>query len=643
MKRKIVAISSIIAFNNLYAQPFPDVYFEHKNQTAHYWNAFVLSAKGDKQEAQTILHSLKENSYSSELPEFIQKPRTLQMIGDAYFVAQFAHNPQLMSTIGVFESVGFKEHNEYLTNVSPAYIEKVHNHQKDILQWLDVIERKPEEQLEYLFIKWLRDSLHESTPFLFHEYQLTQMFGVVHNLMYVLTDDHRFEEKNDVDRYISRLTKIPQQIQQVIKLIQYQKEASIIPPQFALEKTINMIDSLMPKQAEEHILYTHLAKQFEKIKRDDSVECLNKTKNILITQIYPVFELLKKSCLELLSSSHVQGVWALPNGDAYYRYCLKKHTTTDLIPQEIHEIGCAQVEQVQNSIKKILDSLNISTTEDNLPEKLNDGLDQPEFYYENTPEGRSACLKDLTQIWQRCCTQLYPLFSTKPSSHVKIKAVPVELQEGAPLAYYGSPSVDGVRPGEFYINLRDMREVNKCHLETLVIHEAEPGHHFQVALQLENDFSLIQKFNDFTAYCEGWALYCERLGSEQKFYSSPFNELGHLQWELLRSARLVADTGIHYKRWSYDQAVEYMIKTTGMKKENMITEVERYFVFPGQACAYKIGQLKLLQLRDKMQHALQDKFSIRDFHDIVLTTGSVPLPLLEDVVDAYITRKISLN
>ncbi len=627
-----MAINSLCSStSNFNADKLPCMYFS-EDQTEHYWNAFILNAQGNKIEAQRVIQSIDNAERFNALPGWCKEPFSLDDISNYYFILQFAYNPQALSKIRVFESIGLKGHNVYLNNVTPAHIKEVHTQQKYILEKLDALHATNKEELDYLFLKWARKDLEERTPFLFHEYRVNQIFGILQDLISVFIKDHILEEKCDADFYIMRLKKIPTQVEQIVELIEHQKKLKIVPPQFAIKKTVNLIENLMTSNIKDNILYTYFEKQVKAVNIKNVYEYLEKISIILISDIYPALRILKKHCSKLILTSHMNGVWALPNGDAYYSYCLKKHTTTTLSAEEIHTLGCEQVHEIQEAIKKIFISMGESTSEENVATKLSDIIRQSHFCYKNNDEDREKCLTDLRDMWRRSCIYLYPLFSIKPKKKLKIEAVPKEFQEGAPLAYYNAASIDGKRKGTFYINLRDMNEISQCQLESLTLHEAEPGHHFQRTLQQEMDITNIRRYASFSAYCEGWGLYCERLGYEHKFYSSVYQELGYLQWELLRAARLVVDTGIHYKRWSYEQALAYMLKVTGLERAQVVTEVERYFVMPGQACAYKIGQLKLLELRDKMKNLYQKSFNIQTFHHIIMNTGQIPLSLLEEVI-----------
>jgi uncharacterized protein (DUF885 family) len=364
----------------------------------------------------------------------------------------------------------------------------------------------------------------------------------------------------------------------------------------------------------------------------------------MMRAVYPAYQSLKNWLTELLKiSSTNNGVWALPDGDEYYAYMLHRRTTTNLLANEIYQLGLQEVERIHKEIKKILIEEIGMDVERPIGTLMQEIAQDPQFYYANTDEGRAACLADFKFILERSRRELAHLFDLKPHAEVAILQVPAYEEEGSSGAYYIAPSIDGSRTGTFFANLRDMREIPKYQMETLAIHEAEPGHHFQFALQYQMDIPILRKLGHYTAYCEGWALYVEKLAYEHGFYSSPFARLGHFQDELLRAVRLVVDTGIHHKRWSREEAIQYMQEMTGYHQNTVTTEVERYFALPGQACAYKIGQLKIFSLRQQAQEALGARFDIREFHNAVLQLGSVPLIVLEEAIGSYINRNMSVS
>ena len=357
-----------------------------------------------------------------------------------------------------------------------------------------------------------------------------------------------------------------------------------------------------------------------------------KVKIIIKKDIYPAYKKLQEYLKELRKSATNNGAWALPNGNEYYEYKLKGETSTNLSANQIHELGLQEVEKIQTKMKKLLKKENFN------PEEL---LKDPRYYYPQSQEARKECLAEYAAILERSRKSFSHLFDIKPQAPVEIKAVPkYEEEDTLSFPYYLEPSIDGSRPGLFFVNLGYLHEIPKFDMETLTIHESEPGHHFQIALQMESDIPVLRKLGIHNAYAEGWALYTERLALEEKFYSSPITEYRHLTYDLLRAVRLVVDTGIHKKKWSRKQAIEYIQKTTGLPKGTVISEVERYFVWPGQACSYKIGQLKILELRQRAKDKLGNKFDIREFHNIILKIGATPLKVLEEVVDEYIQEKL---
>ncbi|HSX10682.1 MAG TPA: DUF885 domain-containing protein [Chlamydiales bacterium] len=552
---------------------------------------------------------------------------------DSYFERLFdtflAHDPQGKSATGLFEP------NDQLNDVSPKALLRIHREKIAMLEKLQQYELDsltPEQQISHRVFSWMRDYMVADEKYLFHAYRVNQMFGILNELTFVFTQFHRLETQKDVDLYISRLAKIPKQLEQTIELMKHQRKLGVVPPAFTIEKVIQIIQKSTPASIEENALYSHLAS------RDVDPAQLAKAARVMQTQVYPAYQKLSDYLAALLKEGvKNQGVWALPDGDNYYAHVLRYHTTTDLTPDEIHAIGFEQIAQIQQEMRSVLADLGLSDPDKTVGELVAQLAKDPQFYFSNDEEGRQECLKKYEAILARCREQLYPLFDLRPDVSVAITPVPAHEQEGTAGAYYLPPSLDRSRPGTFYANMGNMKEVPMYTMETLTIHEAEPGHHFQIALQNEMNIPTLRKLESgFTAYVEGWALYAEKLAYEQGFYSSPSARLGHLQAELLRAVRLVVDTGIHSKRWTREQAIETMQKTTGLHLGTVTREVERYFVYPGQACSYKIGQLKILELRKRAQLALGDRFDIRQFHNVVLKTAAAPLTVLEENIDKYI-------
>jgi uncharacterized protein (DUF885 family) len=356
--------------------------------------------------------------------------------------------------------------------------------------------------------------------------------------------------------------------------------------------------------------------------------------------VYPAYRKVITYFEELESlATDEDGVWKLPDGEAYYALKLRSFTSTDHTPNEIHEIGKSEVDRIEVLMRKTLDELGHEGK--TIVEHMDELSRSPDQLYENNDESRERALQDYQIMIDHIEENLEHLFDVRPKSSVKVERVPEFREATAPGAYYMIPSMDGSRPGVFYANLRDMNEVPKYSMQTLAYHEAIPGHHFQLAIAQElKGIPTFRKLVPFTAYGEGWALYAEKLAYENGFFEDPYSRLGYLESELFRAVRLVVDTGIHHKRWSREKAIAYMREHIGQPIESITTEVERYIVFPGQACAYKMGELKIVELRERVKSKLGDYFDIRDFHNVILQKGSMPLEILEKRVDIYIDSHI---
>lgn len=616
-----------------------DLFF--KESDAHlYWKALMLAANNKKDEAVDLVKKIKAGDVSASQPNL----NTIEDFFDHLFVSGASRDPQLLSYLGLFESIGVREHNAHLNDVSPAAVQLAMQERQKNFEMLKKHAPEsltPEQQLSYKIFAWKLEHENEGAQFLYHDYKINQMFGILVDLSMTLMEFHRLELPEDCEHYLSRLAGVPKQFEQTIELLEHQKSLGIIPPAFTLKKIITIIDNSLPQAIEENIFYLNLVKKAEKIERIDKGYLTEHAKDVIQNKVYPAYKKLRNYCQQMLDQSNNanNGVWALPNGDAYYAHMLARHTTTNLSADQIHALGLKEVAHIHKQMREIFAREGMDDASKSVGELMQELAKDERFYFPETEEGRKQCIAEFEAIVERSRKELYPLFDLKPKAALRIQPVPKHEEEGQPGAYYAPASIDGSRPGIFFANLRSLREMPTFHMETLTIHEAEPGHHFQIALQQEMDMPLLRKLGDYNVFYEGWALYTEKLAYEQGFYSSSFAQLGHLGDELFRAARLVVDTGIHHKRWSREQAIDYMMQVTGMPKTSVATEVERYFVIPGQACSYKIGQLKLLELRKRMKDTLGDKFDIREFHNVVLNLGASPLDVLEEVVDEYIASK----
>jgi uncharacterized protein (DUF885 family) len=337
------------------------------------------------------------------------------------------------------------------------------------------------------------------------------------------------------------------------------------------------------------------------------------------------------------------GVWKFPDGDAFYQYQLSLMTTTDYTPEEVHQIGLSEVARIKTEMRDILSIQGYADTSREIGKIIQELNKEERFLYQNNDEGRKEILEGYNTILDEINAGLDNAFDIRPKATMEVKRVPEFKEEGSAGAYYTPPAMDGSAGGIFYANLRAVTETVKFGMKTLAYHEGIPGHHFQIAIQGElEDVPIFRTFPLFIAYTEGWALYAEQLAWELGFYENdPFGNLGRLQAEMFRAVRLVVDTGIHYKKWTREEAIEYMIANTGMTTGEVVTEIERYIVMPGQACAYKIGMLKILELREKAKKKLGNQFDLKEFHNVVLKNGAVPLDILEEIIDDYINTTLA--
>jgi uncharacterized protein (DUF885 family) len=339
------------------------------------------------------------------------------------------------------------------------------------------------------------------------------------------------------------------------------------------------------------------------------------------------------------AASQAAGVDRLPDGAAYYVLALRQNTTTDYTPAEVHALGVAEVARISREMDTLLAAQGLA--QGSVGERMAALGRDPRFLMPNDAAGRAQALARYQQILDAIAERLPDYFRTLPRKRLRVERVPPSQENGTSEAYYQQAAMDGSRPGIFFVNLRDMAEVPTWGMKTLAYHEGVPGHHLQISTALGlKDLPLIRQQTLYSAYAEGWALYAEQLAAEIGMYrDDPFGNLGRLQLELLRAARLVVDTGIHAGGWTREQAIAYMVATTGKGEPELTSEVERYMAMPGQACAYKVGELKILELRAKARAALGPKFNLKDFHTVVLENGGVPLTLLEQLVNEWIAQQ----
>jgi len=478
-------------------------------------------------------------------------------------------------------------------------------------------------------LQWQLDTAVREEPYLDYTFPLEQMNGANVNLIETLTVRHPLANEKDAANYVAALRQVSTRMDEATAEARTLAAKNIIPPKFILNATIKQMQGFVDPSPGQNPFVAIFAQKMEaaKIPEARREELRGEAEKIVSAEIYPVWKnAIATLESQLPRSTDDAGLWRLKGGGDAYAYFLHRYTTTNLTPEQIHQIGLNEVARLEKEMDAIFRRLG--RTEGSINER-SEKLKQ-DLAYPRTEEGRMAIMAEADSILRDAEKRAAVLFDKTPKSRVLVQPFP-RFREANAAANYNSPAPDGSRPGVIQIPLRP-EMMTKFALRSLVYHEGVPGHHFQIALTVENKdlprFRQIGAFGNISALVEGWGLYAERLASESGWYDGdPEGQLGQLYDALWRARRLVVDTGLHAKHWTRKQAIDYGIEAS---------EVERYVVFPGQACSYMIGQLKIVELREKAHKALGDKFSLREYHNVVLDTGTVPLEILERQVDAYI-------
>ena len=455
-----------------------------------------------------------------------------------------------------------------------------------------------------------------------------------------MTDIHAIKNEKSLKRYISRIEEFGRVLDEMHWHVEDHAKNGVIAPDFIIKGALKGMRSFIEDGADKNPLVTTLPAKLEKLELSEEKEktYTREVRDVVRAYVIPGYEKMIALHEELLTqTNHDAGIWRIPDGDKIYANALKSNTTTDFTAEEVHNIGLSEVARIEAEMDEIL--IGEELTEGTVAERIQQLMSDPDQQFANTDEGRQDMITYLEALDQKILENAGDYFITLPPQALEIVRVPEYSQDGAPGGYYNPPALDGSRPGRFYINQKNTADNPKWTLPTLMVHEGSPGHHFQIALQMNlKGVPLTRKFPLFTAYSEGWALYAERVAKEDMgiYDNDPLGDLGRLQAEMFRAVRLVVDTGMHSKRWSREKAIDYMLSKTGMTEAEVTREIERYVVWPGQATAYKTGQLAILKIRENAEAALGDKFDIREFHEALLTNGAMPLSTLEAFMNNWV-------
>ncbi len=556
---------------------------------------------------------------------------------------------EILEQSPIFQSyLGIKDDYGKWDDLSEAHEQKMLEINKRQLQFLiDSIDRSlldKQAQLSYDLFKSDRENAVEDYKWRNHNYPVNQMFGWHAQVPALLINIHQVTDSSDAVAYISRLRGVDRLFDQLITNLKIREEMGIVPPKFVFPRVIeasrNVLEGQPFKAGELSTLMADFTGKIALLEISEEAKSSfeNQAESALKNNVGPAYEKLIAFLEEQEKRATTKdGAWKWPEGKEFYANALKRTTTTDMTAEEIHEVGLSEVTRIHGEMKKIMANVNFDGT---LNEFFTFLKTDPQFYYPNTDEGKQAYIDSAKVIIDNMEARLDELFITKPEADIVVKRVEAFREESAGKAFYQAPAPDGSRPGTYYANLSNTKNMPKFEMEALAYHEGIPGHHMDrtIAQELEG-IPKFRKYGGYTAYVEGWGLYSEFVPKEMGMYANPYSDYGRLAMELWRACRLVVDTGIHLKKWTREEGIAYYLANTSGSERECVRMVERHIVMPSQATAYKIGMIKILDLREMAKEKLQDKFDIREFHEVVLTSGSLPLNKLEDLVNEWIVSK----
>jgi uncharacterized protein (DUF885 family) len=578
------------------------------------------------------------------------KPFTLNTLANRQALEFLMRNPEVFTAVGITDGSIFDHHSDKLAPYTLAqrdagyaqlarFLEEVRQFDRGSLNrqdqiTYDILLDQYSSGLAFQRFSWLPgDELYPVSP----------MFGVEVQLPSFMQSTHIVSNDRTARNYVKRLAAMGVKLDQVSAAFEWQARQGVVLPPALLERSLTVIHDTVSADPADNALVTSFVERMNKVSSLDAArkrQLQNEAVEAVRVQVYPAYQRMTAALVSLRPAAAGQGagVGRLRDGAAYYAAVLKVSTTTDYTPEQVHALGLSEVVRVTKQMDGLLSAQGMAGG--SVGERMTALAKDPRFLLANDDAGRRQALARYQKLLDEVAVKMPEYFRTLPTKRLVVQRVPPSQERGTSGAYYQQAAIDGSRPGIFFANLRDLRELPTWKMNTLAYHEGIPGHHLQISTALGlKDLPLIRQETLYTAYAEGWALYAEQLAAEIGMYKDdPWGNLGRLQAELLRAARLVVDSGVHAQGWTREQAISYMVATTGLGESEVTSEVERYMAMPGQACAYKVGQLKILELRARARAALGPRFTLKDFHTVVLENGGVPLTLLEQLVDEWIAR-----
>ena len=601
-----------------------------------------------------LIFLLALTSCDSQIEQTAPKPKLHSPVSaeqqrlQDFFVATWqedlARSPASASYLGV------RDYQDQWNNVSEAFqLESldIATARLAFLETVDTTQLSRESLLSYRLYR--RDVERElaGAPYRHHRYIIHQHRGPHTGVVSLLTNVHTIASEEDALAYVARLNNLPRYFEGVIEQLQLRAEKGLFLVDWMIPKIIEAAGNVIAGEpfddsGEPSVIWRDFNAKIDQLPlvSDVSTELRQGAREALLNAAAPAYrDLITAIQAQEGRAVSAAGVWRFPDGDAFYQNRLGVFTTTDLTAEEIHRTGLANVERLHDEMRVVMAELGETG---DLADFLDRVRRDTTLRYQNNDAGRDAYLLAARQAIEAMSARLPDYFGVLPKSDLVVKRVEPYRERSAGKAFYQSPPPDGSRPGIYYANLYDMNSMPLTDLEALAFHEGLPGHHLQRAISAElGDVPDFQRHTRFTAFTEGWGLYSEYLAREMGFYQSPWSNFGRLAMELWRAARLVVDTGLHHKQWTREQAVAYLVANTPNTEYDCVRAIERYIAMPGQATAYMIGKLRIVELRDLAQEALGDRFDLRQFHDVILGSGAVPLDQLETNVQGFIQETLA--
>ena len=615
----------------------------------------ALSACGERG---NVTETISETAATAPEAEVSQSPsERLTAMADAHAARVLQLSPEFATSLGVSEDIAGAGYNARLGHYGFEANQQARQLNEEFLQDIRSIERKSlnaQGKITYDVLRAAYETGAQRNQFDFggatpwgsgSPYIVTQLTGPHLFLPRLLQTQQPMENAEDAEAYLARLGEFGRVFDEVGETISGDAALGIVPPYFALEGAVGSIAGFTSPAAAENPLVTTFASKLESIDDlgdDERAALIARATELVDEVVYPAYARLSATLENLIpQAGRDAGVWRLgEQGEMFYAHALNSYGASGMTGDEIHELGLAEVDRITAEMDEILSAQG--QTDGSVAERFEAIGARADMRHPNTDEGREELLASLNVQVNDIMAQADAWFGTIPSQAVEVRRIPVYEQDTSPGGYYTSPSLDGSRPGIYWINLKDTADWPKHTTKTLTYHEAVPGHHFQRSLERAAGLPLIRNMLGYSEFSEGWALYAEQVAAEMGMYADdPLGDLGRLQSELFRAARLVVDSGLHAKQWTREQAIDYMAGVTGDTRASVTREIERYSVWPGQATSYKLGMLKINELRDKAEAELGDAFDIRAFHDEILLTGSMPLPVLENKIDRWVRKQKS--